>query len=94
MKLAPLAASSRESGRGSGFDLRTLLDRLDLAHLRAVQAEALFGALAGKLKLDEDSREFGLLQLGLEISDRAVDDLAEMLADLRALQPDAPEVQP
>lgn len=78
----------------SAFDYHRLLDRLDLAHLRAVQAEALFGALAGKLKLDEDSRAFGLLQLGLEISDRAVDELAEMVADVRALQPDAPEVQP
>jgi hypothetical protein len=81
----------------SAFDhdqRQRLENGLDLAHLRAVQSLALFASLNRLLNLDEDSEAYGLLQLGLEVADRAVDDLAEMVANVRALQPDAPEVQP
>ena len=80
----------------SAFDhdqRQKLENRLDLAHLRAVQSLGLFASLNRLLNLEEDSEAYGLLQLGLEVADRAVDDLAEMIADVRALQPDEPEIR-
>ncbi|MCG6118362.1 MAG: hypothetical protein MEQ07_09250 [Aquimonas sp.] len=75
-------------------EIQKLENALDLAHLRAVQMNALFAALNLGLKLDEDSNTFGLIQLGLELTERAVEDLGETIATMRALRPDAPELRP
>lgn len=66
-------------------DLSDLLDAVALADHRLAEAEALFGALIGETQREQHRRPFCLANLGADVMDRAIGDIAEPLDKLRKM---------